>query len=201
MNLTTDGIARWLINYFAPRPLFLTKPLFFFNITKLKIKKNMENIDKSTYLSFTIKEEMFAIPVTKVLEVLQRQKITRVPNSPEHVKGVINFRGEIIPVFETRLKFGLPKRENEDKYVIIVLQIQTTENNETLTIGAVADTVKDVLTIANTRIKPVPQMSKNYNTEYLDGITKITDKFALLLNTDKVFSEEEITAIIENSEQ
>ncbi|MCK5537918.1 MAG: chemotaxis protein CheW, partial [Bacteroidales bacterium] len=70
----------------------------------------MEKSNKLSYLSFAIEDEMFAISVTKVLEVLQKIKITRVPSSPKHVEGVINFRGEIIPIFDTRTKFGLPKR-------------------------------------------------------------------------------------------
>ncbi len=150
-------------------------------------KKLMEKKNKSTYLSFVINNEMFAISVSKVLEVLQKQKIARVPNAPEHVRGVINFRGEIVPVFETRTKFGLPDRAEAEKYVVIVLQLQS--KNDTTTIGAVVDAVKDVLTIAESEIKPVPKMSSNFNTEFLDGIAKINDQFTMLLNADKVFLE------------
>ncbi len=155
----------------------------------------MKNSNKYTYLSFKINNEMFAIPIIKVLEILQEQKITRVPNAPKDVKGVINFRGDIIPIFETRTKFGLPEREKGKKSIMIVIEIKT-ENNK-LIVGAIVDSAKDVITIPKENIKQVPTMSKNFNTDFLDGIAKIKEKFIMLLNTDKVFSEDEIATLLE----
>ena len=155
----------------------------------------MENSNKYTYLSFKINNEMFAIPIIKVLEILQEQKITRVPNTPKDVKGVINFRGDIIPVFETRTKFGLPERKEGKKSIMIVIEMKT-ENNK-LVVGAIVDTAKDVITIPQKDIKPVPKMSSNFNADFLDGIAKIKEKFIMLLNTDKVFSEDEIATLLE----
>lgn len=151
----------------------------------------MENIKTLTYLSFSIKEEMFAIPVTNVLEVLQKQKTTRVPNAPDHVEGVINFRGQIIPLLDTRSKFGLPLREENEKHVVIVLQI--INEDKTRIIGAMADKVKDVITIDENKIEAVPQLSASFNSEFLTGITRIDSNFTMLLDTNKTFAENSVS--------
>jgi purine-binding chemotaxis protein CheW len=144
----------------------------------------------NTYLSFIVCDELFAVNVTKVLEVLQKQHITKVPNVPVFIKGIINFRGEVVPVFESRVKFNLPERAEESSYVVIVLDLAGT--GEILRIGAVVDKVKDVINIDDNDIKPVPKMSNDFNSEFLQGIYKLNNDFVLLLDVDKVFSTAEI---------
>lgn len=142
----------------------------------------------NTYLSFSFDNEVFAVNVKYVLEVLQKQKVTHVPNAPQYIRGVINFRGDVVPIIKTRIKFGMQELDEQDKYVIIVLQIQ--QENEMVTIGAIADKVIDVLTIPANLIKPVPKMSSSFNSEFLTGISKINDRFIMLLDVDKIFSEQ-----------
>lgn len=153
----------------------------------------------NTYLSFIIGDEYFAVNVTKVLEVLQKQKITNVPNAPEYIKGIINFRGEVVPVFETRKKFNLNERNKENSYVIVILDLITGE--ESMRIGAIVDKVKDVFVINDSEIKPVPHMSNNFNTDFIQGIVKQNETFILLLNVDKVFTSDEVTQMIIASSQ
>jgi purine-binding chemotaxis protein CheW len=143
-----------------------------------------------TYLSFVVCDELFAVDVTNVLEVLQKQHVTKVPNAPKHIKGIINFRGEIVPVFDSRTKFNLPELDITSAYVIIVLDLS--KQNETFRIGAIVDKVKDVINIDDTELKSVPKMSENFNTEFLHGIFKLKESFILLLNVEKVFSDTEI---------
>ncbi len=143
----------------------------------------------NTFLSFTVNKELFAINVTKVLEVLQKQPITQVPNAPESIKGIINFRGEIIPVFETRVKFNFPPREEGDTYVIIVLDL--TQESQQLRAGAIVDRVRDVIEIDPSEIKPVPPMSKDFNPEFIHGIFKSGDNFIMLLSVEKLFNAQE----------
>ena len=150
-----------------------------------------------TYLSFIICDEYYSVNVTKVLEVLQKEKITRVPNAPNYIKGIINFRGEIVPVFESRNKFNLPERPSDEAYVIIVLDLSTEE--EIFRVGAIVDKVKDVIEIKTEDIKAVPTMSKEFNTKFLHGIFKLNDNFILLLDIDKVFTESEIEIIKDKS--
>lgn len=153
----------------------------------------------NTYLSFVVGDELFAVNVKKVLEVLQKQPITKVPNAPGFIKGIINFRGEVVPVFETRIKFNLAERDAESSYVIIVLDLQS--GNDTMRIGAIVDRVKDVFVINDNDVKPVPQMSSNFNTEFLQGIFKNNERFILLLNVDKVFTGSEIQEMNEVTNQ
>lgn len=158
----------------------------------------MENIEQiNTYLSFMIDNEYFAVNVCKVLEVLQKQKqkIMRVPNVSEDIKGVINFRGEIISVFETRTKFGLPDRAADENYVVIVLEIMN--NNVRSTIGAIVDGVKDVITIEHNEIMSVPKMQNKFKAEVISGIFKKEEDFIMLLDIDKLFSVQELEMINE----
>ncbi len=147
----------------------------------------------STYLSFIVCDELFAVNVAKVLEVLQKQRITHVPNAPEYIKGIINFRGEVVPVFESRTKFNLPARPNDDAYVVIVFDLS--KGADVFRIGTVVDRVKDVISIDDTEIKPVPPMSKDFNTDFLQGIYKQQADFIMLLNVEKVFTGDELVAI------
>jgi purine-binding chemotaxis protein CheW len=140
----------------------------------------------NTYLSFTINKELYAVNVEKVLEVLERQEITSVPNVPEVIKGIVNFRGEIVPVFESRIKFNLPARDDNASFVIIVLDLL--KDNENYRIGAIVDKVKDVITLSGTEIKQVPAMSKDFNADFLSGIVKRDNEFILLLDVNKVFT-------------
>ena len=149
----------------------------------------------STYLSFMICDELFAVNVIKVLEVLQKQHITHVPNAPSYIKGIINFRGDVVPVFESRVKFTMPERETTSQYVIIVLDLS--KENEVFRIGAIVDRVKDVIAIDDQEIKPVPAMSKEFNANFLQGIYKQQNNFIMLLDVEKVFTGEELTAIKE----
>ena len=159
----------------------------------------METMEQTQnhYLSIKLSDELFAINVNKVLEVLQKQHITKVPNVPEFIKGVINFRGEIVPVIEARQKFNMPERANKDKYVIIVMELKIKEL--TILIGVIADGVMDVIELSEEDIKDVPEMGTSYNTEFLQGMIKLDNGFLMLLNVDRVFSSEEIN-MIKNSE-
>jgi purine-binding chemotaxis protein CheW len=151
----------------------------------------------NTYLSFTVCNELFAVNVIKVLEVLQKQHITHIPNAPNYIKGIINFRGDVVPVFESRLKFNLPDRDLTDQFVIVVLDLS--KGSEIFRIGAIVDRVKDVISINNSEIKPVPSISSEFNTNFLQGIFKQQDNFIILLDVEKVFSRDELISIMETN--
>lgn len=148
---------------------------------------------KEHFLSIKLDNELFAVSVHKVLEVLQKQHVTKVPNVPEFIKGVINFRGEILPVIEARQKFNMPDRAENEKFVIVVIDLVV--NQKQIMLGVIADGVNDVLELSENDIKEVPEMGTNYNSEFLDGMVKVDSGFLMLLNVDKVFSSEEINLI------
>jgi len=150
-----------------------------------------------TCLSFTTGSERFAVNVTQVLEVLQKQPITAIPNAPESILGIINFRGEIVPVYDFRSILKFPKRDENQKSVVIIFTI-TGSDNETLTVAASSDNVKDVLEIDTAEIKPLPQFGYNFNSEFIKGIYQKNDISYIMLDINKVFSINEITAISED---
>jgi purine-binding chemotaxis protein CheW len=154
---------------------------------------------KNTFLSFRIGKETFAVSVQKALEVLEKQYITRVPNVPAYIEGVINFRGKIIPVLDARLKFNLPKREKDEKYVVIVFDLLVEDKK--MVIGAMADSVHDVIAFDEANILEVPELGFNYNAEFILGMLKNEDSFTMILDIDKVFSSDEVTIINKTSEE
>jgi purine-binding chemotaxis protein CheW len=153
---------------------------------------------KNAFLSFRIGKETFAVSVQKALEVLEKQYITQVPNVPSYVEGVINFRGHIIPVIDTRLKFNLPKREADEKYVVIVFDLLI--ENKKMLIGAMADSVQDVIALDELNILEVPELGFNYNTEFILGMLKNENSFTMILDIDRVFSTEEVNLINKTKE-
>lgn len=145
---------------------------------------------KNTFLSFRIGKETFAVSVLKVLEVLQEQHITEVPNTTDFIEGVINFRGKITPVIDTRAKFNLEKREEGEKHVVIVFDILV--ENKKMIIGAMADSVHDVISFSEEDILAVPELGYSYNTNFLTGMLKNENSFTMILDIDKVFSVQDI---------
>jgi purine-binding chemotaxis protein CheW len=148
---------------------------------------------KNTFLSFRIGKETFAVSVHKALEVLEKQYITQVPNVPAYIEGVINFRGKIIPVIDARMKFKLPKRGIDDKYVVIVFDL--TIEGKKMIIGAMADSVQDVIGFEDSNILEVPELGFNYNAEFILGMLKNENSFTMILDIDKVFSTEEVDVL------
>jgi purine-binding chemotaxis protein CheW len=152
------------------------------------------NMDKDngveTYLSFKLSEEVFAINVSQVLNILEMSQITRIPKSPEYLKGVINLRGTVLPVVDLRIKFGLPEKDTTVDTSIIVLNIMM--NEESVFVGIMVDAVREVLELKNNEIAPTPSIGTKYNSGFIKGMWRTDDKFIMILDIDKVFSTEEI---------
>jgi len=161
-------------------------------ILKYKLIKDiLMDLRKQTYLSFHLGDEVFAIRVDKVLEVLEMPKITKVPKAQKYIRGVVNFRGEILPVVDTRIKFNMIELEEKLNMVVIVLDLVYREKSVIL--GAIADSVKDVIEINSNDIKSIPEMGSRYNAEYVSGMWKNDEGFIMILDVDKVFSIEELS--------
>ncbi|NJK95318.1 MAG: chemotaxis protein CheW [Bacteroidales bacterium] len=131
--------------------------------------------------------------VVNVLEVLEQQQITRVPKVPEHIMGIINFRGEILPVINTRIKFCLPTIDDESKNYIIVYELS--RKDETYIVSATADGVEDVIEIDPAEIKPVPEMGLGFDAKFIAGVIRRDEKFILLLKPERVFSSADSEAV------
>lgn len=139
------------------------------------------------FFSFHICEEVFGVNVSKVLEVLQKREITEVPKSTFYIAGIINFRGDVVPVVDTRLRFNLAPRHENEGFVIAVLDL--IKRDEPFRVGMMVDRVSDVITIEDSDIKPVPPMDSKFSTDFLKGIVRHQEQFILLLDIEKIFDE------------
>lgn len=145
------------------------------------------------YLTFLLGDEEYGIEILKVQEIIQMQKVTKVPKAPDFVRGVINLRGKVIPVVELRKKFGMEPQDDTDRTCIIVVLIQA--GDHPITMGIIIDEVKEVLDIASGNIEETPSFGASIETEFIMGIGKIGDNVKMLLDIDKVLSEGELTSI------
>ncbi len=147
------------------------------------------------YLTFQLDGEWYAIEVSRIEEVLEYQSITRVPKMPESMCGVINVRGNIVPVIDLRQKFSLTTSDATVDTCIIVLEVVV--EGETIRIGTIADAVEEVVEIAPEQIEPTPKIGTKMDTYSIEGIGKIEEKFVVILDTDKVFTTEDIGQVAE----
>ncbi|HLH19403.1 MAG TPA: chemotaxis protein CheW [Bryobacteraceae bacterium] len=147
------------------------------------------------YLTFDLGREEFGIRVLKVREIMGIQEITAVPQTPAHVKGVINLRGKIIPVIDLRLKFGLPAAEYNQRTCIIVTQVQ--DETAQLVMGVVVDGVSEVLTLSASEIEDTPDFGEGFAAHYLLGMAKVKGKVKILLDIDRVLSSQELQHLSE----
>ncbi len=155
---------------------------------------SVAGIDKTmTYLTFTLDDELFAVEVSKVREVLDYTEITKIPKTPEFMRGVINLRGSVVPVIDLRLKFGMTKTEVKVNTCIIVLEVNM--EAETVILGALADSVQEVFDLEPDQIEPAPKFGTKFKEEFLKGMGKKDDKFIIILDIDKVFTNDEIIMI------
>jgi len=143
------------------------------------------------FLSFFLKEEEYGIEILKVQEIIKILPITRVPRTPEFVKGVINLRGKIIPVTDLRSKFNMEMREETSETCIIVVQTNGLE------IGVIVDKVSEVLDISNAEIEDVPSFGTDVSTDYLLGIGNTNGRVRLLLDIDTILTAQEVVQMQE----
>ena len=157
-----------------------------------------ESINKvNSYLSFHLGEEEFAAHVGKVLNILEMTKITEVPKAPEYMKGVINLRGAVLPVIDTRIKFGMTPTEYTNNTCIVVMEVEM--EGDIVQVGALVDSVQAVLEIEEAQIQPPPSIGSKYKSEFIDGMAKVNEKFIMLLDMEKVFSSDEIISLKEKT--
>lgn len=146
------------------------------------------------YMTFKLASEEYGLEILKVRELIGLMEITRVPTTPDFVRGVINLRGKVIPVVDLRRKFGMSHTEATDQTVIIVVQFASAEGN--LTMGILVDEVLEVLNIEATQIEPPPHFgSSSLDTEFILGVGKADKRVIFLLDIDKVLSVREQAAL------
>jgi len=145
-----------------------------------------EDTQKGRYLTFLLGKETYGIEIKYVTEIIGIQSITEIPELPEYVKGIINLRGKIIPVMDVRIRFRKEPMDYNDRTCVIVVDIND------ISIGLIVDKVAEVLTIPEPDIVEPPQMNRGFNNRYIKNIGKVGDDVKLLLDCEKLLTEDEI---------
>jgi purine-binding chemotaxis protein CheW len=146
--------------------------------------------ETSQYMTFKLGNELFAIGVAQVREVLEVSQITRVPTAPAYMRGVVNVRGQATPVVDLRLKFGLPAVPDTVHTRIVVMELEL--DGEATVLGGVADSVHEVIEIEPGNIGPPPRIAMRWRSEFIQGMGKRGDEFIIVLDVNRVFSSEEL---------
>lgn len=145
-----------------------------------------EDAQENMYLSFSLNQEEYGIDIRHVNEVVGLKKITQVPDMPEFVRGVINLRGQLIPLIDVRLRFKMGARDYDDRTCIVVVNI------DQRAVGLIVDQVRDVLQIPSEHVDPPPKLRKRDTGRFISGIGKVGDSVKILLDTRYLLSEEDL---------
>jgi purine-binding chemotaxis protein CheW len=148
--------------------------------------------DTRQYLTFRIGEEDFALDVSNVREILEFTTVTKVPKTPNFMRGVINLRGSVVPVLDMRLKFGLSETEKTINTCVVVVEVVLEDTS--MVMGALVDSVQEVFELEPEQIEPPPRIGTKFRTEYIRGMGKKDDHFIIILDVDRLFSSEELAS-------
>jgi purine-binding chemotaxis protein CheW len=162
-------------------------------LTKTTDRVRVMTDREGKYLTFSLSEEEYGIGILKVKEIIGMMMITKMPQVPAYVKGVINLRGKVIPVVDLRLKFGLDEMEYTDRTCIIVMEIKS--NTGSVLMGIVVDAVSEVLNIKAADIEDTPTFGVTMRTDYILGMAKAGGSVKILLDIDKVVSAQEAAIV------
>jgi purine-binding chemotaxis protein CheW len=150
------------------------------------------------YITFKLGNELFAIVVDQVREVLEVSTITRVPTAPDYMRGVVNVRGKAIPVVDMRLRFGLSPIQETVNTRVVVMELVL--DGEAMVLGGMADSVHEVIEISATEINPPPRIAMRWKTEFIQGMARRGEDFIIILDVNAVFATEEV-ALVESLAQ
>ncbi|MFP4521239.1 MAG: chemotaxis protein CheW [Fibrobacterota bacterium] len=152
-------------------------------------------VDK--YLTFILGDEEYGLEILKVRTIIGLMDITHIPRAPEYVRGVINLRGKVIPVIDTRIKFSMGQVDSTEKTCIIVVEVE--RKGEMLEMGILVDSVQDVLGISENDIEDSPEFGANVDTKFIMGVAKVKGSVKILLDINKVLSEADLEEIAQNA--
>jgi purine-binding chemotaxis protein CheW len=149
--------------------------------------------ESAQYLTFKLDQELFAVDIAKVREVLEFTTVTKVPRTPDFMRGVINLRGNVVPVVDMRLKLGLSLTEKTVDTCVVITEVDV--DGEKTVLGALADSVQEVIELDASQIMPPPRMGTRIDTEVIRGMGKRDDHFLIILDIDRVFTGDDVRAV------
>jgi purine-binding chemotaxis protein CheW len=149
--------------------------------------------ESAQYLTFKLDEETYALDIAKVREVLEFAAITRVPRMPDHMRGVINLRGNVVPVVDLKLKLGLTRTEKTIDTCVVIAEVEL--DGEHIVLGALADSVQEVVELDPAQIDPPPRLGTRIDANAIRGMGKRDDQFLIILDVDRVLASEELRGL------
>ncbi len=153
------------------------------------MSQNRVQARRERYLTFYLGDEQYGIAIDKIKEIIAMMKVTSVPKTPSFMKGVINLRGSIIPVVDTRLRFGMENRESDMHTTIIIIEV------EKVNIGFIVDRVEEVSSIDPSNLSEAPKFGSNVDTDFISGVAQIEDDVVMILDVLKLFEADELVSL------
>lgn len=152
-----------------------------------------EVAEQNQYLTFLLGDEMFAIGILSIREIIEYGVVTDVPMTPPFIRGVLNLRGAVVPVVDLSVRFGRPARENTKRTCIVIVEIESPRGNQEM--GVVVDAVNEVLEIARHDIEPPPEFGARIRNDFIKGMGKIEGRFVIVLDMNRVLSVDEVAVV------
>jgi purine-binding chemotaxis protein CheW len=156
--------------------------------------KEQEAVAQQQYLTYFLADEEYAVSIQKVKEIIEYSSVTKVPKVPRWIRGVINLRGNVVPVVDLAVRFELDERPTTKTTCIVIVEVQ--QDAENTVMGVIADAVNQVIELNAQDIEQPPAFGTRVRLEYLQGMGKLGKKFALILNIDRVLSAAELLTVV-----
>ncbi len=156
---------------------------------------NKDPLSHQHFLTFLLRDECFGISINSVKEIIEYDNVTPIPLMPDFVKGVLNLRGDVVPVIDLSIRFNKAPTEVQKRTCIVILEIIFEE--QIVTIGAVVDSVSEVIEINMDNIEPAPTFGARIRAQFILGVANVGEQFVILLRGERVLSLDEMAAIIE----
>ncbi|PSU47524.1 chemotaxis protein CheW [Photobacterium frigidiphilum] len=166
------------------------------NLKKSRTREDKEEVvalEQQQFLTFLLREELFAINIRPIKEIIEYGQLTKVPMVPEFVRGVINVRGNVVPIIDLSMRFGWPTTLVTKRSCIVIVEVES--EGESLEIGVLVDAVSEVIDISLTDIEPAPSFGAKLRTDFIQGMGKVNDEFIVLLNVSHVLSVDELSSL------
>lgn len=167
------------------------------NLVKMDKKAIKPVEEEGQFLTFLLAREMFAISISNIREIIEYGQITPVPMVPRFVRGIINLRGQVVPVIDMQVRLGRESSPVGKRTCIVIVEVTMPEDGHQEVIGIVVDSVSEVLGVPLSQIEKPPQFGANMRHDFIAGLGKIDSKFVIILNVEKVLSVEELSSMVE----
>jgi purine-binding chemotaxis protein CheW len=151
--------------------------------------------EQQQYLTFSLGEEMFALGILAIREIIEYGNLTEVPMTPPFIRGVINLRGAVVPVIDLAVRFGRTAKETTKRTCIVIIETASGDGERQHQMGLVVDAVSEVLEIPATDIEPPPEFGARIRTDFISGMGKVNGQFVVMLDVDRILSLEEVAVV------